>query len=109
MFITEGNCTGYGIDEEGRTCVQYCLSYQGTAIGHYNSPDFCVESPSLAHQEDKQAETAINRQEAAMSHKHFSFKRVSDCQNADAQGVCGLSDTGRECSRLTDDYDDYEC
>ena len=44
-----------------------------------------------------------------MSHKHFSFKRVSDCQNADAQGVCGLFVTGRECSRLTDDYDDYEC
>ena len=39
-----------------------------------------------------------------MSHRDFSFKRVSDCQNADAQGVCGLSDTGRECSRLTDDY-----
>ena len=46
-------------------------------------------------------ETAINRQEAARSHRHFSFKRVSDCQNADAQSVCGLSDTGRECGRLT--------
>ena len=39
-----------------------------------------------------------------MSYRLFSFKRVPDCQNADAQGVCGQSDTGRECSRLTDDY-----
>ena len=68
------------------------------------TPDFSVESPTLAHQEDKQAETAINRQGAAISYRHFSFKRVSDCQKADAEGVCGLSDTGRECSRLTDTF-----
>ena len=65
------------------------------------TPDFSVESPTLAHQEDKQAETAINRQGAAISYRHFSFKRVSDCQKADAEGVCGLFVTGRECSRLT--------
>ena len=64
-------------------------------------PDFSVESPTLAHQEDNQAETAINRQEAAISYRDFSFKRVSDCQNADVQGVCGLFVTDRECSRLT--------
>ena len=43
------------------------------------TPDFSVESPTLAHQEDKQAETAINRQVAARATGIFHSK---ECQTA---------------------------
>ena len=62
-------------------------------------------SKGIASEDCHQPSRGSNKpQEAAISYRHFSFKRVSDCQNADAQGVCGLFVTGRECSRLTGDY-----
>ena len=54
---------------------------------------------SVRHSRASKRETGGDcgkEEKGVISYRCFSFQRVPDCQNADAQGVDGLSDTGRE-------------